>query len=290
MTTTEFRFQSDHPILAHHQVMGSGILPGLAYIDICYQWFREQGYDCAELELRQVTLFRPVTVRENEEIRLQLHCLEAQKGQWQIRVEGEITGTEEESAGPFMTAEMHRCPPVRFEHSVDADRIRSSAGSRTDMALLYEQCRALGLVHSGFMKAEGRLFDEADSLLLDLDLPQDSLGEADSFMFHPALLDGSCVGAGAHFTQLAEDRRLFLPVYIESFCAAELIQANCMAVVKHSSVIQRDGLLSFTLAFFNWDGRQIGELKNITNKLVRGGEAEGPGQLLPGARKKLCRT
>ncbi|OMF27826.1 SDR family NAD(P)-dependent oxidoreductase [Paenibacillus sp. FSL H8-0259] len=281
MTTTEFRFQSDHPILAHHQVMGSGILPGLAYIDICYQWFREQGYDCAELELRQVTLFRPVTVRENEEIRLQLHCVEAQKGQWQIRVEGEITGTEEESAGPFMTAEMHRCPPVRFEHSVDADRIRSLAGSRTDMALLYEQCRALGLVHSGFMKAEGRLFDEADSLLLDLDLPQDSLGEADSFMFHPALLDGSCVGAGAHFTQLAEDRRLFLPVYIESFCAAELIQANCMAVVKHSSVIQRDGLLSFTLAFFNRDGRQIGELKNITNKLVRGGEAEGPGQLLP---------
>ncbi|WP_127530233.1 SDR family NAD(P)-dependent oxidoreductase [Paenibacillus kobensis] len=270
---TEFRFHSNHPILAHHQVMGRGMLPGLAYIDLCYQWFRERGYACSELELRHVTIYRPATIRENEEMLLELHCAEMQPGHWQIRVDEGGSRTDEGISAPFMTAEMYSCPPIGFESSIDADRIRTSARTSTDMEAVYEHCRTHGLVHSGFMQTAGRLFDDADSILLDLTVAGDHLGEADFFLFHPALLDGSCVGAGALFTVMAEDQQLFLPVCYEAFRASEPIQSGCIARMKRSSVQVQGEVVSLTLEYFNSEGRKIGELENFAMKLVRDVEA-----------------
>ncbi len=35
---------NQHPVLKHHKAYGKELLPGLAYIDLIYQTFRENGF------------------------------------------------------------------------------------------------------------------------------------------------------------------------------------------------------------------------------------------------------
>ncbi|WP_054749804.1 beta-ketoacyl synthase N-terminal-like domain-containing protein [Ruminiclostridium josui] len=66
-----------------------------------------------------------------------------------------------------------------------------------------------------------------------------------------------------------EEHRLFLPLYYESFYAAELLQKRCLTRIKKESLQRKKDLLYMTIEFFNEDGNKVGELKNFANKLVR---------------------
>ena len=56
----QFLISINHPILKNHKVYGQALLPGLAYIDMLYQFFRENGHDYTELELRNLSIYNPL--------------------------------------------------------------------------------------------------------------------------------------------------------------------------------------------------------------------------------------
>ncbi|MBY9081313.1 polyketide synthase dehydratase domain-containing protein [Paenibacillus sp. HN-1] len=267
----QFLIGIDNPILGNHKVYGQALLPGLAYIDMLYQFFRENGYDYTQLELRDLTIYNPLIVEDDRSVMLHIQCSEIQKGQWQIRIEGQeqANGILSAEKKHYVSAEMHQIAPVMFIETIDVNLIKQSANAKS-IDEIYEKLRDHELVHSGFIKAEGNVYTLNNQTIMELSLGQNALPSASGFMFHPTLIDGSGIGAVDLISNLfTETQQLFLPLVYESFRASALLQQTCYARIPISSIQSKHELISFALEFFNEFGKKVGELNNLSAKLVR---------------------
>ncbi|MEC3614235.1 type I polyketide synthase [Bacillus stercoris] len=273
--TKQLTLSLKNPFIYHHVVYGQNVLPGLAYIDIIYQIFREYGFSCSELQLRNLSIYQPLTAEQDAVIVLTIQCAEKKEGQWQITAKGieKRDGKEASEEKLYMKADMYADSPAIFEETLDLSQIKASAQNVVQLDDVYEQCRRQELVHSEYMKASGCIYEEEDGVLLELSLGSEAMLHAEGFMFHPTLIDGSGVGANHLLTSLLKgEQRLYLPLFYESFSASALLQSDCMTRIKRSSVRREKELIYVTLEFFNASGEKVAELKNFTSKLVR--EAE----------------
>ncbi|MBP5934673.1 KR domain-containing protein [Streptomyces sp. LBUM 1476] len=87
-------------------------------------------------------------------------------------------------------------------------------------------------------------------------------------LFHPGLMLGGAVAAGALLADVAEGG-FFLPMYVESFRAVAPLNSACTARVLRSSVNRRDEIARLTVEFLSGDGRMIAELRGMASKLIR---------------------
>ena len=254
-----------HPILNNHKVNNKSLMPGLAYIDLLFQIFRENGHDFSQLELRNLSIFNPLIVDKNQDVTLNIECLETNAGSWDIRLESAQDKT------CFATAEMYKVEPICFEETLSISEIKRSANKMLTLDQVYEQCRRHDLVHTGFMKAEGTIYSNDDAAYMDISVNQNAASSAKGFMFHPVLIDGSAIGTSVLLASLVEtDQVLFLPLFYESFRASDLMQQQCITRVLSTSVGKKNELAYLTLEFFDQSGKKTGELKNLTTKRVRG--------------------
>ncbi|MGG4439282.1 SDR family NAD(P)-dependent oxidoreductase [Brevibacillus fortis] len=262
----------NHPILKNHKAHGQELLPGLAHIDLLYQMFRENGHDYSELELRNLTIYHPIMVGQDYDVWLSIQCLEVKAGQWQIRMEGQTqrNGILESEKKLYVTAEMHRHASTQFDETLDLLMIEQAANKKVHLHDVYEQCRRQELVHTGFMKAEGTIYETDSAAVMEISLGKHALPSAEGFMFHPTLIDGSAIGSMVLFTSVVqEEQRLFLPLFYESFRASALLQQHCFTRVQTSSIQRKNELMYMTMEFFDRTGRKIAHLQNFAGKLVR---------------------
>jgi polyketide synthase PksN len=268
----QFLITINNPVIKNHKVYGQEILPGLAYIDMLYQYFREKGHDYTRLELRNLSIHHPLIVGQDYQILLSMQCSEIKAGQWQIRVEGQeqhgrILQPEKKL---YVTAEMQVTDPVVFDETLDLVTMKQSALRSSGLDEVYRKYRGRDLVHTGFIKAEGIIYGFEAAILIELSLGQAALPSAGDFMFHPTLIDASGVGSWGLFESLAEgEERVFIPLFYESFRAAALLQEKCITRVRTSSVYRKNDLLYMTIEYFDPSGIKVGELKNFATKLVR---------------------
>ncbi|WP_309303859.1 SDR family NAD(P)-dependent oxidoreductase [Brevibacillus laterosporus] len=280
--TEQFLLSVEHPILQNHKAFGQELLPGPAYIDMMYQIFREHGYDYKELELRNVSIYNPLVVGQDFDVLVSIQCEEVEEGHWKIAVEGQEKRGQllSDEKKRYITAEMHRVCPIMFEETVDLQRAKQQATQSTSLEQAYEQFRALGLVHTGFMKALGNSFHAEAGVLVDISLDGEALESASDVMFHPTLIDASCVGAAILLSSLVhEENQLFLPIFFESFRGEILVQDSCITRVQASSVKRKNEVLSMTLELFNQDGKKVAEVANYTMKIVRRAEVNNSATL-----------
>jgi len=262
----------DNPIIKNHKVYGQEILPGLAYIDMLYQMFRENGYDYTKLELCNLAIYNPLIVGKDYSVLLSIQCFESKKGQWEIRIEGKEQHSESVEAVKklYITAQMHSIDSVVFNETLDLNIRQPDMGESIDLDQVYKIYRSHDLVHTDFIKGEGRVFDTDGSKIVDIFIGKEALSTATNFMFHPTLIDGSAVGLWQVFDSLVkEEERVFIPLLYESFRASELLQKHCITRVLASSVRRKKDLLYKTLEFFNEQGQKVAELRNLVIKLVR---------------------
>ncbi len=262
---------STHPFLKNHAAHGQELLPGLAYLDLLYQYFRDKGHSPAELELRNLSIHHPLAVRPGGAIRPEIQCEERDDGTWRVRIEGveDPPGGAPGAKTLYITAEMHPCPRVVFEETIDLAAFRS-ASRATPLHGEYAHFRQKGLVHTGAMKAEGSVYADAEARLIELSLPPEAQAGAGDFLFHPTLIDGAAVGAGTLFAGLAEgENRLFLPLFFGKFRASKPIRERCLARVRMASLQRKNELLYSEMEFFDDAGVKIAELTDFAYKLVR---------------------
>ncbi|KAI5808347.1 hypothetical protein BZA77DRAFT_24773 [Pyronema omphalodes] len=275
----EFLLGHRHPIMRSHKAYGQELLPGLAYIDLIYQMFSANGYAVDELELRNVSIYQPLTIREGTELRLLICCEAVEEGRWSIRVEGSDHRDGRVSLVPdkYMTAEMHLIPKIHFAEKLDITQNVALAERQIPMDDIYSMCVEQELEHSGIMKAEGMLYITGDAVLMHLSLGPEALKTAGDTLFHPALIDASGVGCAPLFADYATDKKqLFLPLCYESFRAVKKIQTSCYAHVKRASVYRKNELMYASVDFYNSAGDKLAELKGFINKLVRGAQFINP--------------
>ncbi|WP_429843904.1 SDR family NAD(P)-dependent oxidoreductase [Brevibacillus sp. FIR094] len=268
----QFLITVNHPILKNHKAHGQELLPGLAHIDLLYQMFRENGHDYSELELRNLTIYHPIIVGQDYDVMLSIWCTQGKAGQWQIRMEGQIqrNGILDSEKKLYVTADMHQMASAQFDETLDLPILKQAVNKKINLHDVYEQCRRQELVHTGFMKAEGTIYETDSAAVMDISLGKHALPSAEGFMFHPTLIDGSAIGSMVLFTSIIqEEQRLFLPLFYESFRATALLQQHCYARVQTSSIQRKNELMYMTMEFFDRSGKKIAHLQNFAGKLVR---------------------
>lgn len=246
------------PVMNHHRVYGRRVLPGLAWIDLLYRCFAESGFAYDMLELRDLSIYRPLSVDADNALDIRVEAVEHSANGWRI----EVTGGDAER---YITAEMHRLTSaVSFADRVPAD---AEPGARvTGLDEVYGAYRAREVAHSGPMKADGTVSVGAEDIWVRLGVA----GGGGKELFHPTLIDGSAVGAsGALAYAEGGDPKLFLPLHYGSFRASAAFGDACRTRVRRSSVRQSEELLGFTMEFFDASGRKMGELADFSSKLVR---------------------
>nr|WP_258169118.1 phosphopantetheine-binding protein [Paenibacillus sp. AR247] len=271
-----FNLSARNPIIAGHQAFGQPLLPGLAYIDLIYQAFNKHGFSFRQLELRNLAIHRPVLISGSESVRLELAADRQMTGIWGIRLQGH-QGHSSGDDRPFgesqlyAEAEMHLTEASSFINDhLDFKPGRHAAPAVVPLERMYSEYREQQLVHTGWIKAEGMLYERPDSVIMDVRVAPDAKPSAQQFLFHPALIDGSGVGATRFLAPpVSDEPRLYLPLYYESFRAVEPLQLQCHTLVRKDSVVRRNELISWTMEFFNSQGSKVAELRNFTVKRVR---------------------
>ncbi|MDJ0460315.1 SDR family NAD(P)-dependent oxidoreductase [Streptomyces sp. H27-C3] len=282
------RISGRDAVLDGHRVYGRRLLPGLAWIDLLYGCFAEPaaGASYDELILRGLSIYRPLAVDDDGVVEIRIEARAETPDSWRITVtdaapDRSAQGSDEDQ-GPYITAEMHRAgDAVAYDARVPAevlDALRASDERTRDLEEVYRSFRAQELVHSGLMKAVGAACTVSDDIWLRVAVDEHAAsGDREERLFHPALIDGSAVAASAAAlsgamtggTPADGERGLFLPLFYGSFRAGAPLGRACYTRVRRDSVELRGELLTFTMEFFDPAGRKIGELADLTTKLVR---------------------
>ncbi|MGG1946945.1 SDR family NAD(P)-dependent oxidoreductase [Trinickia sp. NRRL B-1857] len=266
----------DNPLVSAHRVLGQPLLPGLAYIDLIFQIFRDAGHDPRSLALRNVSIHRPLRVGETEGVLLAVACTEAQPGRWQIEITGRPYrgGAAHGEPMRYVTAQMHCSQASVFDEVIDRSQIMAAVTQTLDLEDVYARCRSLELVHDAFMRPSGQVHLTDDALYVECELSAPALSSAEHMMFHPALLDASAVAASvaaSAWFDPDQDLVLGLPLFYEAFEANALLQEACIARIARSSVRHVNELSYLTLVFFDRSGRKVAQLTNLAGKRVRDG-------------------
>lgn len=260
-----------HPVLQCHHVLGQPVLPGLAYIDLLYQLFRDQGYDYTRLELRHLTIYTPLAAAAYP-IEIAITCTPVTTERWQITVTGTIMDNDPTPVPQrYASAEMWlHDNTMGWEHTTHTTEWRKEVSTSIDIDAAYQIYSSQQVIHSGWMKAAGAIHFTSDAVWMEIQVPEEGQDSAQHFMFHPVLIDGSAVGSVlAAYAWANGTQQLFLPLYYESFRASALLQDACITRIRTSDMVSKNELVQLSFTFFNKDGQQVAALNNFTAKLVR---------------------
>ena len=253
----------EHPVFRNHVVFERGILPGLAWIDVLYQWFDEIDVPFNKIELRNLIIYKPFTLSQEQVVHLIIEATRKDKS-WKIRA------YDSSENSTYITAEVHDCIPIRFEEKICIKEILTDDVPSVSLEEVYKRCRQQGLFHTGLMKAEGRVYYLEDSIWAKVALNETAKQHALNCLFHPTIIDSSGIGSTEAFVERDTDSpELFLPLYYESFKASETITNFCYVRIKKDTVIKNKEIITLNMEFFDESGQKVAEIENLKNKLVR---------------------
>ncbi len=164
-----------------------------------------------------------------------------------------------------ITAELHP-ETVTFNESIHLDKLQKESSHHFDLDKVYEQAREQGLVHGGAIKAKGDVYQDEEGLLIAIKVDETHQQEAERYLFHPALIDGSAMAAGALWEIPGQGEDLYLPLHYASFYCTAPLQTEVYVRALATSVKKGNDICSLDMFFYNEEGKQIGQLLGITSK------------------------
>jgi polyketide synthase PksN len=262
----QFLVGSDHPMLRDHVVHGRHLMPGLAYIDLVYQFLRNTGHSLEELELRDLSIYEPLEVSAGNPVLLTVEASLNPDDSLKILVQSQAQAGDGSTGEPrrHVLVQARRVEADAFSETIDLAAIKKAAFA-IDVDQIYGHYSDLGLTHGDFMKVHGSVYVADTAVYADVTLSNAALADADAIIFNPALLDGSavCGSVGLAHAKALTSRRLSLPLYFRSFRACESLSTSCITRLRIDEVRKRNEILYMTLEFFNRDGRKIAELRDL---------------------------
>lgn len=250
-------------ILYNHKIGDEFILPGVAYIDIIHQLFRENNYDFRSLCITNLLIHQPVVGRSHPALEITIVCVESTPSSWAITIQ-DASAIKHIYASAIVSIKNQPLSKIPY-HTTSTHVPKMSQ----DLGDMYDVLKKLGLNHTGFLKAHGDISTTELEIIINVRGCGAIKPSPLDFMFNPATLDASaaCMLAKQQM-ELKCDHELYLPIGFESFYAKELIQNQCTATVQRRLVSDKKDIITFTIAFFNSSSIQIAELKNLACKRV----------------------
>jgi len=272
-------FNASHPVVRDHTVYGQHLLPGMAYIDFIYQLWRAEGHEFNEFELRDLTIYQPLIVSKEAPLMCEMAAEPVMDGVWDIAIYPESKSAI--ANGKYASARMHRVRPRNFQDGIDFSLLGTAASTMTGMDQIYERCRNLEVMQTGFMKAEGTVYSLDDMMIADIHPSVEGMENADCLMFHPALMDAAAVCSAWAVGRSENTVGLSLPFYCRSFYASALIQGHCIVRARRDSVQHKPDIRYMTIEFCTPSGDKVAEVEALGSKLVR-----DPAQIDPARGKQ----
>ena len=274
----QFLFDQHHPVLKDHTLYGHHLMPGLAYLDFLYQFFRANGHGFSGLELRDFTIYRPLIVRDDGPLVCEIEATGQDDGVWQVTIHAE--GRPARASAPrmkYVSIRVHSIQPRDFTDVIDIGQLRSRASTGIDLDDIYARCRNLELIQKGFMKPDGTVYMQGDTMMAEVRVGGKGSANTNGIMFHPAIMDAAAV-CSAWAVGLSGNALggLSLPLFVRSFRATALIQNHCFVRARLQSVQHKGDVRYMTIEFFDASGHKVAEVVEMASKLVR-----DPGQFDP---------
>ncbi|WUI00895.1 SDR family NAD(P)-dependent oxidoreductase [Spirillospora sp. NBC_00431] len=176
-----------HPWIAEHTVLGTGLLPGTAYVELALHAARQAGCDRVD----DLTLLAPLTLPERGTIQLQVAVGSPDEsgrrtltvharpdsgdpgGEWTRHATG-LVSAGEPATGPDLAA----WPPP--------------GATPADVTTVYDRFAALGLDYGPVFQGLRSAWRHGADVYAEVDLPEDL--DIDGYSVHPALLDAALHG------------------------------------------------------------------------------------------------
>lgn len=259
---------SDHAVLKNHVVHGQPVLPGMAYLDLIYRYLETRGRAFAEWELREVSIYRAMSVQNEHGMELSFEERADPDGSIALRIEGAgtINGSPNGESQLYATARAYPVGAVRYDDTLDR-KAKERSKLKITSTEVYEFHETLGLHHGDFMRVHGTVYVDGDDVYVDAEVGDDARAVASDVIFHPALMDGSvvCAAAGAVTVRpiADEDSGLRLPVYIESFRARSPLRSRCTARLRTELMHTKGDAFYSTVEFFDEGGEKVAELRDV---------------------------
>ncbi|AXB48347.1 hypothetical protein A4R43_07910 [Amycolatopsis albispora] len=248
------------PWLADHEVMGTVVLPGTAYVEMAIRGGDAIG--CGHLE--SLTLETPLALPAQGGAEVQLAIGGADNtGRHQLTVHARPTGGDEWTchargvltrAEPVVPASPAVWPPEGAE--------------RADVSGFYEQLAEQGYGYGPAFRGLRAVWRRGDELFAEVALPPEQAAATSQFGLHPALLD-----AALHANRLAADARARVP-----FCwEGVTLHATGATEVRVQLTTGADGAVSLQLT--DQAGEPVASVDSLVSLPVTEQRPAGQGAL-----------
>ncbi|MCQ9186096.1 polyketide synthase dehydratase domain-containing protein, partial [Streptomyces sp. IBSBF 2953] len=183
------------PWLAEHQVMGSVLLPGTAFVEMAVVAAEEAG--CSLLD--DLTVTAPLVLTADTPVRVQVRVdpvddagrrklaiharpADAPDSDWTRHAVGAVSASAPDDPASAHEEEMAVWPPTGAEPVPVGD--------------LYSRLSAAGYVYGPLFQGLRAAWRRDGETFVEVALPEDRRADAEHFRVHPALLDGALHGVG----------------------------------------------------------------------------------------------
>ncbi|MFL1899029.1 SDR family NAD(P)-dependent oxidoreductase [Streptomyces tauricus] len=265
------------PWLADHEVLGTVLLPGSAFVELAIRAGDEAGCDV----LRELTLGAPLVLPEHCGVavrvvvgaadasgdrRVSVHSRreDAPPGEdWTRHADGTVgTGSPAPASSPSSAPDLSIWPPA------DATPV--------DLAGAYERLRDEGYAYGPVFQGLRAAWRRGDDLYTEAVLPEEAQADAALFGLHPALLD-----AGMHAELLDTERRGGRTLLPFEWTGVTLHASGASAIRVHTRLGRGDGPTSMTVT--DESGHPVLTVESLASRPMssdRTGNVGGRGDVL----------
>lgn len=256
----------DDPPVRDYRVMGVGLLPNLATLDLMLRLGQAMQQEPLGLALRRIRFQQPIALADQaaREIRVEA---EADSQYWRVCVCSRrlADGASLDDWQEHARAEMH---PVDRCGGPDMPNGLKELENGQDLGILYAQAQETGVVYGEFMKLYGQIRFEKGHRLAHLNLGGSARDYLNDFLLHPALLE-SAVMAAAGFGE-SEDTpgSLFVPEGIEEFRVSGELPAAIAMCATASQPAGEKGKIRQNIDIYDLDGDWLASLVGLSGSYL----------------------
>ncbi|MFF1909903.1 SDR family NAD(P)-dependent oxidoreductase, partial [Kitasatospora sp. NPDC058218] len=197
-----------HPWLADHEVLGTALLPGAAFVELALHAAGQVGYDTVD----ELTIETPLALPDQGSVRLQLSVGAPDGiGRRTVRVHSRAAGEDTEWV-------RHASGTLTFTAPGPASRDAVPLGTTwppekaapVDTDGLYERLADAGFRYGEAFQGLRAGWRDGDDVYAEVELPEAQFEAAELFGLHPALLDAAMHSLGLGVLE-SEDDQVRLP-------------------------------------------------------------------------------
>lgn len=232
---------TENRILKNHEVYGKKILPGLAWIDLLYQWLLEVGISYKDFDLGDLSIHQPLIVSENQPITLVINAVKKDDF-WEI-----VVSNYDINSMIYVTANMYKNTGVAFKKSVRINKILQKSHRTISLQEIYGQYQIKGVHHTGVMKTQGNAYLISDVTWIKISIADE---KKDDYIFHPALIDAGAIVLNELLIQLGEKEQvLYLPIFLGHFKATAPFKEKIFVCIENRSLVKKGEIVTMAMTF-----------------------------------------